>query len=148
MQESLMIPRALRIVAVIQLVSGLLAAAGIVYQVTQSRLILDFSVLGIPIYYGMLAVPLSFILCIVACRATGETDTTPIGALGKITQLTYGLLIPQNMTANLMTASITGNTATTSADLLTDLARRVLARLAPNQSSDVASGDRGGPRQP
>jgi hypothetical protein len=36
----------------------------------------------------------------------------------------------------------------TPADLLTDLARRVLARLAPNQSSDAASGDRGGPRQP
>jgi hypothetical protein len=36
----------------------------------------------------------------------------------------------------------------TPADLLTDLARRVLARLTPDQSPDVANGDRRGPRQP
>jgi uncharacterized repeat protein (TIGR01451 family) len=72
---------------------------------------------GIPPLLALIAVPMSFILCIVACRATGETDTTPIGALGKITQLTYGVLIPQNMNANLMTASITGNTAGTDPDL-------------------------------
>src|SRR3954452_12514424 len=36
----------------------------------------------------------------------------------------------------------------TPADLLTDLARRVLARLAPHQSPDVMGEDRPGPRQP
>jgi uncharacterized oligopeptide transporter (OPT) family protein len=88
---------------------------------------------GIPYAYGLLAVALSFVLCIVACRATGETDTTPIGALGKVTQLTYGVLIPQNMTANLMTASITGNTATSSADLLTDLKSGYLLGANPRK---------------
>lgn len=76
---------------------------------------------------------LSFILSIVACRATGETDTTPVGALGKITQLTYGVLIPQNMTANLMTASITGNTAGASADLLSDLKSGYLLGANPRK---------------
>ena len=33
------------------------------------------------------AVLLSFFLALVACRVTGETDTTPIGAMGKVTQL-------------------------------------------------------------
>jgi uncharacterized oligopeptide transporter (OPT) family protein len=72
-------------------------------------------------WMGVLAVLLTFILSIVAARATGETDVTPIGALGKITQLTYGFIAPSNMTTNLMTASITAGAAAHSADLLTDL---------------------------
>jgi len=88
---------------------------------------------GIPMHHGLLAIVLSLVLCIVACRATGETDITPIGALGKITQLTYGVLIPKNMTANLMTASITGNTATASADLLTDLKSGYLLGANPRK---------------
>lgn len=75
----------------------------------------------IPVGYGILAIGMTFILSLVACRATGETDITPTGALGKIMQLSYGGLIPQNATANLMTASITANAAGNSADLLTDL---------------------------
>ena len=39
-------------------------------------------------------------LSIVAARATGETDLTPIGAMGKITQLTYGVIAPGNMKTN------------------------------------------------
>ena len=62
-----------------------------------------------------------YVLAIVACRATGETDTTPVGAMGKITQLTYGILAPANVVTNLMTASITAGAASSSADLLTDL---------------------------
>lgn len=44
---------------------------------------------------GVLAVLLTFLLSIVAARATGETDVTPIGAMGKITQLTFGALSPR-----------------------------------------------------
>jgi uncharacterized oligopeptide transporter (OPT) family protein len=76
---------------------------------------------GIAYWMGLLAVFLTFLLAIVAARATGETDITPIGAMGKITQLTYGVIAPSNMTTNLMTASITAGAASHSADLLTDL---------------------------
>lgn len=72
-------------------------------------------------WMGILAVLLTFLLSIVAARATGETDITPIGAMGKITQLTYGLIAPSNKVTNLMTASITAGAASHSADLLTDL---------------------------
>ena len=72
-------------------------------------------------WMGILAVLLTFVLSIVAARATGETDVTPIGALGKITQLTYGAIAPTNIVTNLMTASITSGVAAHSADLLTDL---------------------------
>ena len=70
---------------------------------------------------GLLAVALSFLLAIVACRVTGETGITPIGALGKVTQLTFGFLAPGQMAANLMTANVTGGAAGQSADLMTDL---------------------------
>jgi len=72
-------------------------------------------------WMGVIAVLLTFVLSIVAARATGETDVTPIGAMGKITQLLYGVVAPSNMTTNLMTASITAGAASHSADLLTDL---------------------------
>ncbi|MEN6458827.1 MAG: OPT family oligopeptide transporter [Thermoguttaceae bacterium] len=76
---------------------------------------------GIHWWMAALAVALTFLLSIVAARATGETDTTPIGAMGKITQLTYGVIDPGNMTTNLMTAGITAGAACHSADLLQSL---------------------------
>lgn len=88
---------------------------------------------GIPWHLGFIAVLLTFFLALVACRATGESDITPIGAMGKITQLAYGVLIPQNATANLMTASITANAAASSADLLTDLKSGYLLGAHPRR---------------
>lgn len=76
---------------------------------------------GIPAHLGLLAVGLSFVLCLISCRITGETDVTPSGPLQQVTQLTYGALLPQNVVANLMTAGITATTASSSADLLSDL---------------------------
>ncbi len=76
---------------------------------------------GINPLMALLAVALSFILAIVACRVTGETGITPIGALGKVTQFTFGFIAPGNMAANLMTANVTGGAAGQSADLMTDL---------------------------
>jgi putative OPT family oligopeptide transporter len=76
---------------------------------------------GIDPLLALLAVALSFVLAIVACRVTGETGITPIGALGKVTQLTFGFLAPGNAAANLMTANVTGGAAGQSADLMTDL---------------------------
>lgn len=72
-------------------------------------------------WMGILAVLVTFFLSLIASRATGETDITPTGAMGKITQLMYGVIAPGNMTTNLMTASLTGGAAIHSADLLTDL---------------------------
>lgn len=72
-------------------------------------------------WMGLIAIIATFFLALVACRATGESDITPVGAMGKITQLTFGLLAPSNMTTNLMTAGLTAGVAGASADLLTDL---------------------------
>ena len=83
--------------------------------------ILGHWLFGITWWMGILAVLVTFFLSIVAARATGETDITPIGAMGKITQLIYGVVAPSNITTNLMTASITSGAASHAADLLTDL---------------------------
>jgi len=87
----------------------------------------------IPILLGIVAVLLSFVLSVVACRATGETDVTPIGAMGKITQLTYGVLARGNVVTNLMAASITAGAASSSADLLTDLKSGYLLGANPRK---------------
>jgi len=104
---------------------GLIATAG--------TLFIGHTQFGIPWHLGLVAVLLTFFLALVACRSTGESDITPIGAMGKITQLAYGVLIPQNATANLMTASITANAAASSADLLTDLKSGYLLGAHPRR---------------
>ena len=87
----------------------------------------------IPWHYGVLAIFMSFFLALVASRAAGESDITPIGAMGKIMQLTYGVLIPQSTTANLMTASISASAASSSADLLMDLKSGYLLGANPRR---------------
>jgi uncharacterized oligopeptide transporter (OPT) family protein len=88
---------------------------------------------GIPVHLGMLAVLMTFFLALVACRATGETDITPGGAMGKIMQLTYGVLMPQSTSANLMTAAITSGAGLASADLLNDLKTGYLLGANPRR---------------
>ena len=83
--------------------------------------IVAWRIFEIPLHLGLLAVAMTFVLALVACRATGETDITPGGPMGKIMQLTYGVLIPQSSTANLQTAAITASASLSSADLLNDL---------------------------
>jgi putative OPT family oligopeptide transporter len=88
---------------------------------------------GMPYWQSAVAVVLSFALAIVACRVTGETDTTPVSAMGKVTQLTFGALNPGNMNVNLMSANITAGAATSSADLLTDLKSGYLLGAHPRK---------------
>lgn len=88
---------------------------------------------GMPVWESVIAVALSFLLALVACRVTGETDTTPIGAMGKVTQLAFGALSPGNVNVNLMSANITAGSATSAADLLTDLKSGYLLGANPRQ---------------
>lgn len=82
---------------------------------------------------GLLTVVMSFFLAIVACRATGETDVTPMSAMCKITQLTIAVAAPKNIVTNLMAASVTANVASSSADLLTDLKSGYLLGANPRR---------------
>jgi len=94
---------------------------------------LGHTVFGMPYWQTAIAVVLSFALALVACRVTGETDTTPVGAMGKITQLVFGAINPGNMNVNLMSANITAAAAGSSADLLTDLKSGYLLGANPRK---------------
>lgn len=78
-----------------------------------------------------LGVLLTFLLAIVAARVSGETGITPVGAMGKVTQLTFGVLSPGNATANLMAANVTGGAASQCADLLHDMKTGALIGASP-----------------
>jgi uncharacterized oligopeptide transporter (OPT) family protein len=75
---------------------------------------------GIHWAIATLAVPLAFLLAMVASRVVGETGIAPIGAIGKVSQLGTGLTAPGEMTANLISANVAGGAAGQSADLLND----------------------------
>jgi uncharacterized oligopeptide transporter (OPT) family protein len=66
-------------------------------------------------------VPLSFVLAMVAARVVGETGIAPIGAIGKVSQLSFGVLAPGQAVTNPMTANVAGGAAGQTADLLNDL---------------------------
>ena len=84
-------------------------------------------------WMGLIAILSTFLLVIVAARATGETDITPVGPLSKITQLTFGAIKPGDVSVNLMTANITAGAVAQAGDLLTDLKSGYLLGARPRQ---------------
>ena len=89
----------------------------------------------ISIVLGLLSVAFAFLVSLVCCRATGETDNTPIGAMGKLTQLLFAVLPGASGSAstNLMTAGTTAAAGTAAADLLTDLKSGYLLGANPRK---------------
>jgi len=83
--------------------------------------VLQSTLFQIALGFAVLAVLISFLLAVVAARVSGETAITPVGAMGKVSQLVFGALVPGNVAANLMTANVTGGAASQCADLLHDL---------------------------
>ncbi len=44
--------------------------------------------------HALASIPVAFALTTVAARVVGETSVAPIGALGKVSQLTFGVMAP------------------------------------------------------
>ncbi|MCH2111538.1 MAG: OPT/YSL family transporter [Planctomycetes bacterium] len=82
-----------------------------------------------------IAIPLVFIFTLIGANSTALTSITPTGALGKLTQLTYGVLAPGNIKTNLMTAGITGEVASNSANLLMDIKPGYMLGAKPRQQA-------------
>jgi OPT family oligopeptide transporter len=89
--------------------------------ITIAMVIIQYIAFNISWWAGIIAVAMSFVLSLVASRATGETDTTPIGAMGKVMQLLFAAIKPGQVGPNLASAGIAANSASSCADLLTDL---------------------------
>ncbi len=79
---------------------------------------------------ALIAVLLTFVLAVVAARVSGETGITPVGPMGKVTQLTFGAL-GGNVTANLMSANVTGGAASQCGDLLHDMKCGLMVGASP-----------------
>lgn len=88
---------------------------------------------AIPWWAGVLAIPLALVMGVVAGRVTGETDMSPTKALGPVTQVLFGALLPANLTANLMSANVTGGVGLHAGDLLTDLKAGQLVGASPRR---------------
>ena len=103
--------------------------------ITIGLVIVQYFAFHIAVWLGLLSVAFSFVVSLVACRATGETDTTPIGAMGKVTQLLYAVLPGAKGVAaiNLMAAGTTAAAAGAAADLLTDLKSGYLLGANPRR---------------
>ena len=86
-----------------------------------------------PYWLAALALVLSFVLALVACRVTGETDTTPVGSMGQLTQMIVGGIHPGSATTTLMSANVVSSAAISSADLLTDLKSGYLLGANPRK---------------
>ncbi|MBP7933734.1 MAG: OPT/YSL family transporter [Phycisphaerae bacterium] len=113
-------------------VPGSWVIAGVV-PIGIAAVLLNYLAFNMSILLGVIAVAMSFVLSLVACRATGETDTTPTGAMGKVTQLMYALLAKGDTTVNLMSAGTTAGAAGSAADLLTDLKSGYLLGANPRK---------------
>jgi OPT family oligopeptide transporter len=85
----------------------------------------------IPVWAAALGVFLSVLLAVVAGRVSGETSTTPVGAMGKVTQLFFGIVTPGDPAANLMAANVTGGAASQCADLLHDMRCGTIVKASP-----------------
>jgi uncharacterized oligopeptide transporter (OPT) family protein len=96
--------------------------AGLI-PITIGMVAVQYVAFHISIFLGLVSVAFSFLVSLVCCRATGETDNTPIGAMGKLTQLLYAVLPGASGIAsvNLMAAGTTAAAGTAAADLLCDL---------------------------
>ncbi|MCP5531650.1 MAG: OPT/YSL family transporter [Akkermansiaceae bacterium] len=82
---------------------------------------LQVAFFSITAWVAVLGVLLTFLLALVAARVSGETNITPVGAMGKVTQLIFAVLAPGQPAANLMAANVTGGAASQCADLMHDL---------------------------
>ncbi len=96
---------------------------------------LQVMLFGIPIWLAALGVLLTYALAVVAGRVSGETNITPVGPMGKVTQLLFGVLSPGSAATNLMTANVTGGAASQCGDLLHDLKAGLLIGASPRRQA-------------
>jgi uncharacterized oligopeptide transporter (OPT) family protein len=96
---------------------------------------LQISFFEIVWWTAVLGVLVTFLLAIVAARVSGETNITPVGAMGKVTQLMFGVIAPSQPAPNLMAANVTGGAASQCADLLHDMKCGWLLGASPRLQS-------------
>ena len=82
--------------------------------------ILQMTLFGIHPMMAALSIPLALLLAMVAARVVGATGIPPIGAIGQLSQLSFGAIAPGQVAINLMSANTAGGAAGQCTDLLND----------------------------
>ena len=90
---------------------------------------------GFGYFEGIVAIPLIFIFTLIAVTSTGLTGITPGGALGKLTQLTYSIISPGNISTNLMAAGINSDVSLSASNLLMDIKPGYMLGGKPRQQA-------------
>ena len=83
-------------------------------------LALQVSLFGIDPWLAALSIPLALLLAMVGARVVGATGIPPIGAIGQLSQLSFGVFAPGQVPVNLMSANTAGGAAGQCTDLLND----------------------------
>jgi len=96
---------------------------------------LAYRFFGVAVWQGVIAIPLIFIFTLIAVNSTALTSITPIGALGKLTQLTFGVIAPRNITTNIATAGITAEVSSNASNLLMDIKPGYMLGAKPRQQA-------------
>ncbi len=106
-----------------------------IVPITIGLIAVQYFAFHISVFLGLISVAFSFVTALVCCRANGETDTNPVGPMGKVTQLLYAVLPGAQgvITTNLMAAGTTAAAGGAAADLLTDLKSGYLLGANPRR---------------
>lgn len=107
---------------------GLLLAVGLVVT-------LQVGLFGIDPWLALLSIPLALLLAVVAARVVGATGIPPIGAIGQLSQLGFGVLAPGQVSINLMSANTAGGAAGQCTDLLNDFKVGHVIGAAPQRQA-------------
>lgn len=90
---------------------------------------------GIHYLLGLFAIPLVFVFTLIAVNSTGLTSITPGGALAKLTQLTFAVAAPGNITTNIMAAGVTSEVSLNASNLLMDIKPGYMLGAKPRQQA-------------
>jgi len=90
---------------------------------------------GVSWWLALLCLPLVFALSLICTNAMALTSWTPTGSLAKITQFTFGAIERTNPATNLITAGITAEVASNSANLLSDIKPGYMLGAKPRQQA-------------
>ena len=94
---------------------------------------LEITLMGIDWFAALVSLPMAFFLAAVVGRVVGETGIPPIGATGKLSQLSFAVIAPGQAATNLMTANVAGGAAGQCADLLNDFKAGTVVGATPHR---------------
>ena len=82
--------------------------------------VVQFTMLGMPIWITLAAIVLSVPLMLVGLRVLGETNWGPISAVSNMMQGVFAVIAPGNVAANMAASGTTGTIATSSEMIMQD----------------------------